>query len=329
MVQESDPVWLNHFRKTIITYNENRAPDPFMIWFRKKDAEGFFEGDFERVLTILIDARFDQRTTAENALENTVEVVKRGALKKLLATSDVPSLIPRQNVTAEQWADLFCSSLSKLRALSTRIVTQKDWDAAQLLESMRNEFRVPYLGTKTARLAVRWLHELVPGTKIDMSTYKIPIDTLVYRVWCRLGIIDPNIDKYSGENSPADLKIQAFVAKVSPEKPWLLDEPLWSTGRQPNRGGHCYPTNPNCVGCLFEGICQKGSLDADPSLLGMDLSTTERQPKSLPKKTDITGKQAEFAKFVEALKQKGITGEEYREKVKQWQREHQDGDRSS
>jgi len=329
MEQEPDPVWLDHFRRTIITYNENRAPDPFMIWFRQKDTEGFFENDFERVLAILIDARFDQRTTAENALENTTEVVRREALKKLLATSDVPSLIPRQNVTAEQWTDLFCSSLPKLRALSTRIITQKDWDAAELLESMRNEFRVPYLGTKTARLAVRWLHELVPGIKIDMSTYKIPIDSLVYRVWCRLGIIDPNIDKYSGENSPADLKIQAFVAKVSPEKPWLLDEPLWSTGRQPNRGGHCYPTNPNCVSCLFEGICPKRFLDADPSPLKMDLSTTERQPKSLLKKTDITGKQVEFAQFVEVLKQKGITGEEYREKVKQWQREHQEGDRSS
>lgn len=329
MGQEPNHVWLDHFRRIIIIYNENRAPDPFMIWFRQKDAEGYFESEFERVLAILIDARFDQRTTAENALENTVGVIRRGALKKLLTTSTLPSLIPRQNVTAEQWADLFCSSLPKLRALSTKIVTQKDWGAAELLESMRNEFRVPYLGTKTARLAVRWLHELVPGIKIDMSTYKIPIDSLVYRVWCRLGIIDPNIDKYSGENSPADLKIQAFVAKVSPEKPWLLDEPLWSTGRQPNRGGHCYPTNPNCVGCLFEGVCRKRFLDADPSLLGMDLSTTERQPKSLPKKTDITGKQAEFAKLVEALKQKGITGEEYREKVKQWQREHQDGDRSS
>ena len=325
MGHESDHVWLDRFRKIIITYDENRAPDPFMIWFRQKDTEGFFESDFERVLTILIVSRFDQRTTAENALENAVGVIRKGALKKLLTTSNVPSLIPRQNVTAEQWADLFCSSLPKLRALSTQIVTQKDWDAAELLESMRNEFRVPYLGTKTARLAVRWLHELVPGIKIGMSTYKIPIDSLVYRVWSRLGIIDPNIDKYSGENSPADLKIQAFVAIVSPEKPWLLDEPLWSTGRQPNRGGHCYPTNPKCVGCLFEDICQKRFLDFDPSLLETDLSTTERQPKSLPKKTGITRRQAEFAKFVEALKQKGITGEEYREKVRQWQREHQDG----
>jgi len=329
MGQEMDPAWVDRFRKIIIDYNKNRAPDPFMLWFREKDTEGFLESDFERVLVILIDARFDQRTTAENALENTVEVVRCGALKKPVTINDVRSLIPRQNVTAEQWADLFCSSLPKLRALSTQIVTQKNWDATELLDSMWNKFRVPYLGTKTARLAVRWLHELVPGIKIDMPTYKIPIDSLVYRVWYRLGIIDPNNDKYSGENSPADVKIQTFVTKVSPEKPWLLDEPLWSTGRQPNRGGHCFPKYPNCVGSIFEGICQKRFLDADPSLLGMELSTTEKAPKSPPTKTDITGRQANFAKFVEKLKQKGIKGEEYREKIKQWQREHQDGERSS
>jgi len=92
-----------------------------MIWFRHKDAEQFFDNNFERVLAILTDARFDQRTTAENALENTVRVVKCGALKKLVAIDEVPSLIPRQNVTAEQWADLFCGSLSKLQALSTQI----------------------------------------------------------------------------------------------------------------------------------------------------------------------------------------------------------------
>lgn len=329
MGQKLDPVWLNNFRKIIMDYNENRAPDPFMIWFRRKDAEGFFENDFERVLAILIDARFDQRTTAENALENTCKVIERGALKKLLTIYDVPSLIPRQNVTAEQWADLFCSSLPKLRDLSLHIVTQKTWDAAELLESMQGEFRVPYLGTKTARLAVRWIYELVPRIEIDMSTYKVPIDSLVYRVWCRLGIVDPNTDKYSGENSPGDMKIQAFVARILPERPWLLDEPLWSAGRQRNKGGHCYPTSPNCTGCLFEAVCQKRFLDIDPSLLGMDLSTSERQHKSLAKKVDVTSKQREFAKFVDALKQKGVTGEEYRERVKQWQREHQEGDRSS
>jgi RecA/RadA recombinase len=106
-----------------------------MIWFRHKDAEQFFDNNFERVLAILIDARFDQRTTAENALENTVRVVKCGALKKLVAIDEVPSLIPRQNVTAEQWADLFCGSLSKLQALSTQIAVS--WKEIGLLKWQR------------------------------------------------------------------------------------------------------------------------------------------------------------------------------------------------
>ena len=329
MTQETDPDWPKRFREIILAYNENRAPDPFMIWFRQKDSAGFFVNNFEKVLVILVDARFDQRTTAEKALENTIAVVECGALKRTIMRDEAPLLIPRQNVTAENWTDLFCVSLPKLHELAMRIVVKKEWDAEGLLDLMRNELRVPYLGTKTARLAVRWLHELVSGIKIDMSTYKIPIDSLVYRVSCRLGIIDPNSDRYSGEGSPADIKIQAFVTRVLPDKPWLLDEPLWSTGRQTNKGGHCFPKYPNCVGCLFENICQKKLLDADPSLLGMEFPSTEGQPKSLPRKTDITSRQAEFAKFVEELKQKGIKGEEYREKIKQWQREHQNGERSS
>jgi hypothetical protein len=320
--QEPDEDWLRRFREIIIVYNENRAPDPFMLWFRQRDSEQFFANDFQRVLVILIDARFDQRTTAENALENTIAVVNRGALERLVTKNEIPLLIPKQNVTAEKCTDLFCSSLSELHSLSARIIAQKEWDALKLLGVMKNEFRVPYLGIKTARLAVRWLHELVSSIKIDMLTYKIPIDTLVYRVWSRLGIIDPYVDKCSGENSPADVKVQTVVSKVFPQKPWLLDEPLWSTGRQPDKGGHCFPRNPNCDGCLFESICRRRFLDADPSLLGMEVSNAERQPIYKPRQQEVTSEQAEFAKYVEDLKQKGIKGEEYREKIMQWQREH-------
>jgi endonuclease III len=324
--QEPDEDWLRRFREIIIVYNENRAPDPFMLWFRQRDSKQFFADDFQRVLAILIDARFDQRTTAENALENTIAVVNRGALERLVTKIEIPLLIPKQNVTAEKWTDLFCSSLSELHSLSARIVAQKEWDASELLGAMKGEFRVPYLGTKTARLAVRWLHELVSSVKIEMLTYRIPIDSLVYRVCSRLGIIDPHIEKYSGENSPADVKVQAYVSKVFPQKPWLLDEPLWSTGRQPDKGGHCFPKNPNCNGCLFESICRRRFLDADPSSLGMEVSNAERQPTYKPRQQEVTSEQAEFAKFVEDLKQKGVKGEEYREKIMQWQREHQKGE---
>jgi len=327
--QNSQEQWMLKFKNIITAYTENRAPDPFMIWFRQRDSEGFFADNFERVLAILIDARFDQRTTAEKALENTVAVVNRGALKRLVNRVESPLLIPRENMTAEKWTDLFCSSLPRLHELARRIVAERKWDAAELLDLMLRELKVPYLGVKTSRLAVRWLHELVPNLRIDMTTYKIPVDALVYRVVCRLGIIDPNIDKYFGEDSPADLKIQSFVKQVSPDKPWLLDEPLWSTGRRAINGGHCFPQHPNHSKCLFESVCLRRFLDIDPAQLGMDTrfrsryipSHREHVPSS--EETAIKERQAEFAKFVEELKQKGITGEKYREKITQWNREHQ------
>lgn len=103
--------WLSKFRKVVVDYTGNRAPDPFMSWFRRKDSEGFFTDDFEKTLVILIDARFDQRTTADKALQNTVTVVKLGALKRLLSREELPLLIPRQNVTAEKWTDEYARAL--------------------------------------------------------------------------------------------------------------------------------------------------------------------------------------------------------------------------
>ena len=325
--QNSDK-WLLKFREVILDYTRNRAPDPFMIWFRRKDSEGFFTDDFERVLVILIDARFDQRTTADKALQNTITVVELGALKRLLSREELPLLIPRQNVTAEKWTDLFHSSLPKLHDLSKQILDRREWDAANLIDFMQydsgHKRRVPWFGVKTVRLAVRWLYELVPDLRLDMTTYKIPVDSLIYRVSCRLGIINPNKDKYYGEDSPADLKIQSFVKQMFSDRPYLLDEPLWSTGRRAVNGGHCYPQNPNCYSCLFESICPKKFRDIDPEKLGMDTGIVSVRRKRFPifKEKAIADRQARFAKFVEELKQKGIKGKEYREKIMQWYREH-------
>jgi len=66
--------WLNDFKNIILRYNKHRISDPFMAWFRRKDKKGTFASNFERVLIILIDAWFDQQTTAEKALENTKRV---------------------------------------------------------------------------------------------------------------------------------------------------------------------------------------------------------------------------------------------------------------
>lgn len=262
--------WLDNFRKVIVEYHKDRAPDPFMFWFRKKNAESFFADDFEKLLTILIDARFDQRTTAENALQNTQKVVELGALKrKSISAKELDYIIPRQHLTGETWAYLFRVSLPKLHELAKRIVSEESWDAQELLKLMLHDYKVPYMGVKTSRLAIRWLYELMPQLKIDMRSYTIPVDTLVYRVSCRLGIINPYYDRYSGENSPADVKIQSFAKSIFPNEPHLLDEPLWATGRQADKGGYCFSTNTDCQKCLFNSICKRKFRNVDPSKIGM------------------------------------------------------------
>ena len=276
----------DEFRKIILEYNKHRISDPFMTWHRQKDGEKAFANDFERILMILIDARFDQQTTADKALENTKRVFKSGVLKRQLDRSEIPLLIPRQRKTAEQWTNLFHLAIPRLYRLSKVILRKRTWTAQELLRLMRSShFRVPYLGVKTSRLAVRWLYELVPNLKIDMLDFKVPIDRLVYRVSCRLGIIDPYVDRYYGERSPGDLKIQVFAKTLFPSNPWLLDESLWSTGRQASKSGHCYPTHPRHEGCIFETICPKKYNEVDPSEIGMQEQTSQLAPTKVAKIT--------------------------------------------
>jgi hypothetical protein len=64
----------------------------------------------------------------------------------------------------------------------------------------------------------------------------------------------------------------------------------------------------------------------DPSLGGMETLNVikHRAPVIHPRETNIAQKQIEFAKFVEELKKKRAKGDENRERVKQWQREHRE-----
>ena len=316
--------WLDRFRNIILRYNEQRISDPFMAWFREQNQKGALASDFERILIILIDARFDQQTTAEKALENTKRVFKAGVLKKQPKRNEIPLLIPRQRMTAERWADLFYAAVPKLHRLAIRIGEKREWSAEGLLSLMRSAgCKVPYLGVKTSRLAVRWLHELVSDLKIGMSDFKVPIDVLVYRVASRLGLIDPYVDKYYGEGSPADLKIQSFAKMLFPDNPWFLDEPLWSSGRQSSKGGHCFPTFPDHGGCIFEEICPKKYVDFDPSKIGMEpsLKTEFKTATGYVRRVKVrrlTDRQKRFNEFVQQLKEQGVTGEKYRRKIMEW-----------
>lgn len=326
---ENSDKWFELFREIILAYNKKRAPDPFMIWFREKEINSFFANNEEKALAILIDARFDQMTTAEKALANTETAVQVGCLKGPVKREALPILIPRQYVTPEAWTESFVEALPFLQATARRIAARKTWTAKELCNLMLREIKTPYLGIKTTRLAIRWLYELLPFLDIDMESYEIPIDRLVYRVSCRLGLLDPNVDKYSGEGSEGDVKLQALIKRLLPGKQWIFDEPLWSTGRKPVNGGHCYPVNPSCGRCIFETICPRKFLDFDPAEIGMVTGNTivRTGSKSFSGSSEIhretiTPRQIEFAKFVEELKQKGVTGEEWREQMSRWRREH-------
>jgi hypothetical protein len=223
-------------------------------------------------LVVLIDARFDQQTRAEHALDNTKRVCKAGAVKRMVERDEVPLLIPRQRMTAERWTDRFYTSQYRLHRLAKRIEAKQRWSASSLLACMRSQnYKVPYLGLKTSRLAVRWLHELVPELDIDMSDFEIPLDARVYRVASRLGIVDPKVDAYAGAGRYADRKIQSFATVLFPDDPWVLDEPLWRTCQQPSEGGHCSPITPHCRGCIFEEVCPKRYVDVNPSEMRIGL----------------------------------------------------------
>lgn len=320
-------VWLADFRKVILNYMNHRTSDPFMEWFSQREKAEVFANDFEKILSTLIAARFDQYTSAETAFKNTQTVIGCGALKKTVSRKDIPLLIPKQQKTAEDWTQLFCDALPKMHTLADMILEKKEWKADDLLGIFSDKkWRVPYLADKTSRLAVRWLHEQVPAITIDMRTYKIPIDKLVFRVSSRLGIINPYEDKYFGNDSPADVKIQAFVKKVFPESPWIMDEPLWSVGRVGSKGGHCYPTNTSCWNCMFEKLCDKKFKDVTPEKIGVITVSGKRQSScscAMERKNNITEYQTGFANYLAELKSQGITtGERFRELRDQWLRQH-------
>jgi len=271
-MEQKSKIWFEHFRNVISAYNLNRQPDPFMSWFRVQDEQKYFDNEFQKVLVVLIDARFDQMTTAEKALENTKTVVLAGCLKGSVELDTLPVLIPRQYFSPESWTESFVIALPYMQALAQRIVSEQNWSARELCDLMLGEMKTPYLGVKTTRLAVRWLHELLPCLNIDMESYDIPIDRLVYRVSCRLGLLDPRKETYTGQGSEADIKLQSLVRALLPGKQWIFDEPLWSTGRKAVNGGHCFPVKPSCQGCIFEEICPKRYLDFDPATVGMQMT---------------------------------------------------------
>jgi putative addiction module CopG family antidote len=276
-------------RAAIATYYETlrRDPvtgshrDPFIQWLREVDSDDPSVDLRLKVLLILVNARFDQRTRAESALANTRAVFEAGLLQhhriRRLNLAEIPTLKAPHQSSPEEWRRLFRQALPMLEDLSDSVIRRRGWTFRDLLAEMKGR-KVPRFGDKTTRLAVRWLSELVPELKIDMSDSEVPVDTLVFRVAARLGIVDPSRERYWGAASPAARKIQEFAKQTFPENPSRLDEPMWMMGREFKNGGYCFPTRPYCDhGCIFSTVCPRHFYEQDPVAIGYGPDSGKQQ----------------------------------------------------
>ena len=119
-------------------------------------------------------------------------------------------------------------------------------------------------------MAIRWIEGLIPERiKIDFSSLKVPVTENIYRVACRLGILDPYFDLYHGPASIGEVKIQSFARTAFPHNPGRVEPPMNRMGLKREEGGHCFPIRPQCEGCLFEGFCLKLHPLFDPAEKGM------------------------------------------------------------
>jgi hypothetical protein len=255
--------WLESFRNSIEHYYQERH-DIFSTWFEEHRKEGGFADFFHSLLTILIHARFDQMDRSEKALENTQRVFKL-IPRANLSLEEIPPLEGVKFFSGEHWRELFHRAIPKLQVVANDIFKKKKWEALELERLIQV---IPHMSEKSSRKAVRWMRELVPdAVEIDFSNTPISIGENVYRVASRLGVVDPYFDYYQGRNSMGDIKIQSFAKEAFPHDPVKIEEPIDGVGREV--GGHCFPTQPQCEGCLFETFCPKLYTSFNPSEKGM------------------------------------------------------------
>ena len=124
---------VDKFRNIIQTYYTKPRPDPFIAWYWEKIQSGEIRDSFEKILVTLIDARFDQVTTAENALENTKRVHKAGLTRDQSASrKEIPSLLPIGDDSSEEWTEKFFLSHRTLIETSKEVLNKRKWDATKL-----------------------------------------------------------------------------------------------------------------------------------------------------------------------------------------------------
>jgi uncharacterized HhH-GPD family protein len=101
---------------------------------------------------------------------------------------------------------------------------------------------VPGIGHKKAAMAVEILIRTF-GVKVSAhSGARLPYDVHVRRVMLRTGLVDLDSRRAMEERA----------ASVSPERPSLIDLPLWLVGRH-----WCRPRDPACGDCRLGPYCPK------------------------------------------------------------------------
>jgi hypothetical protein len=265
--EESPPYfsWIETFKDTVEKFYQIPR-DIFSMWFEECRKEERFINSLHVLLTILVHSRFNQGSQFLQALENTQRVFNMVVQSNLLL-EEIPSLEGTPFESGEVWKDLFHRALPKIQQIGKAILEKSEWNAYDLERLIQV---IPHMGHQNSRLAIRSIHELIPDiVKVDFPNTPIVIEESLYRVASRLGIVDPHFDTFQGKNSMGDVKIQSFASMVFPENPVKVEEPMTWMGMEEERGGHCFPTQPRCEGCLFETFCPRLYLHFNPSEKGM------------------------------------------------------------
>jgi hypothetical protein len=259
--------WVEDFRNSVETYYQNsRGRDLFSAWFEKQRRDGKLESPLHSLLTILVHARFDQTDQPDQALEKTQEVF-HGLLKTNLTGDEILPLEGGPLLSRENWRILFHRAIPKLRQISDRIIEKPRWAALELERLIQV---IPQIGDKNGQMATRWISQLIPDAiEIDFSDTFVSVKESVYRVASRLGVIDPRFDYCQGKDSMGVFKIQSFAKATFPQFPRKMEEPMAGMGMRQEEGGHCFPVEPRCEGCLFETFCSRLCLGFNPSEYGM------------------------------------------------------------
>jgi len=257
--------WIESFRDAVKTFYQT-PHDIFSIWFEECKKNGKFKNLLHSILTILIHSRFDQGTQSGNPLENTQKMFHL-IVQPNLPFDEIPSLEGTSFASGDVWRNLLQRALPKVHQIGQAILEKKRWNVSDLERLIQV---IPHMGIRNSRMAIRWISELMPDiAEIDFSSTPIAIGGGLYRVAARLGIVDPHMDYYNGKNLVGDTKIQSFAMKAFPRNPVRIEKPMMWVGDGEERGGHCFPVQPWCNGCLFETFCARLYLDFDPSEKGL------------------------------------------------------------